>query len=895
MVKRVIVSLVLIWGLSAIVFLLNNRTGSAVAGSYGIDAEKDGPIYGDPLGLARVAVLESELHQMDVRSDHPRIFLTKDNLQEIRDRCLEYDHPSWEWIKTSASQGNMVHAAFAYLITGNQSYLNTALTKMKQVTTKEYQCEVDHGGHDSFGQGAYLTPSTEVIELAVAFDLVFDALSQADKNDFIAYIARNACLDQWNYRGTTLKDLPFADRIDEEASLMDELKIGKVTGEVWHGDAMAYGAQDRIPSIVLAGHYTGAEELYLAQWDYDSKWGDSFRYFAYASDGIQANGYSWAGMVEWALYLKNATGVNVLDDPRWPFFPNMGLYFLYESDLAAKREIDHYGQGHVPVQAYEGPGSPFSPLRTDVYSAAVGNNPYHYWLLDQIGAYYEITYFADDNLYPLVETAIYNPTVTPKNPTTATWEELPTSMLFGGTGQVTMRTDWTGDSAVAIVRSGPTLNISSHGGEFVGNFALYRKGVLSPEAGSWWNGFIEMSMDGRNNIFVGPEEYGSEYGLRHGADGIQARVTFSYGMPYRDTPLIHDEIAWQGRIAAYEASPDYTYSLVDVNEDAYNTATTELDRNFVFIPKGSKAYYVIFDRVESQTPQPKHFRMWLVSVPEISGNKVSVEVPGHIETYDGDYLKANNAFNTAAVYLKSLLPQARNIRWIGGDDYEWYFQAEDTNYIPYYGEDMRLYAQEFMGAPPGQQPNWRELGFGRVDISPAQTNKRDLFLNVLYMGDANETMAPVELKTSAGGGSMYGAYIKDSSEPWFVLFSSQKTTVDRVSYTLDGNNTVQQLICDLPVNSDVQILVNGQVLKNGQTSSEGTLYFTHNPNGSSAYEVVVGDPLDREDINHDGKIDYLDVELAVSVVLGFKSDPADVNGDGLVNARDIQQIINAIQ
>jgi len=53
-----------------------------------------------------------------------------------------------------------------------------------------------------------------------------------------------------------------------------------------------------------------------------------------------------------------------------------------------------------------------------------------------------------------------------------------------------------------------------------------------------------------------------------------------------------------------------------------------------------------------------------------------------------------------------------------------------------------------------------------------------------------------------------------------------------------------------------------------------------------------------EDINQDGQVDVLDVQLVVNVFLGSQTNPevvarADVNGDGAVNVLDVQAIVNA--
>ena len=56
-------------------------------------------------------------------------------------------------------------------------------------------------------------------------------------------------------------------------------------------------------------------------------------------------------------------------------------------------------------------------------------------------------------------------------------------------------------------------------------------------------------------------------------------------------------------------------------------------------------------------------------------------------------------------------------------------------------------------------------------------------------------------------------------------------------------------------------------------------------------------PLDiAEDLNRDGKVDVLDLQLCVNVYLGVETDPtvverADVNEDDVVDISDVEQVI----
>jgi len=66
--------------------------------------------------------------------------------------------------------------------------------------------------------------------------------------------------------------------------------------------------------------------------------------------------------------------------------------------------------------------------------------------------------------------------------------------------------------------------------------------------------------------------------------------------------------------------------------------------------------------------------------------------------------------------------------------------------------------------------------------------------------------------------------------------------------------------------------------------------------GIAVFDFPEGPPPNPYDINGDGFVNAVDVQLVINAALGIAIDPAytaDVNGDGSVNAVDVQQVINA--
>jgi hypothetical protein len=76
---------------------------------------------------------------------------------------------------------------------------------------------------------------------------------------------------------------------------------------------------------------------------------------------------------------------------------------------------------------------------------------------------------------------------------------------------------------------------------------------------------------------------------------------------------------------------------------------------------------------------------------------------------------------------------------------------------------------------------------------------------------------------------------------------------------------------------------------------------TCTPSGCNSQSRCVSSPIctanvDQSDINQDGVVDSLDVQLCVNVVLGVETDPtlvqaADINHDNVVDLTDLNIII----
>lgn len=190
-------------------------------------------------------------------------------------------------------------------------------------------------------------------------------------------------------------------------------------------------------------------------------------------------------------------------------------------------------------------------------------------------------------------------------------------------------------------------------------------------------------------------------------------------------------------------NPDWSYLKGDISY-AYSDKVSGYERSFMFLNlKNSDvpAAMVVFDRVESSDANFK--KTWLLHTknePQITGTRAVAEVD-------------DNGYN-GRLTLDSLLPLSDNLNIdviCGGEGDAW------VNGNNYYADviDGRI----------------NEGGGSRIELSPKNSQKEDLFLNVIQVGDADNNVTydvtPIDSTTHTG------AVIADR----VVLFGKQKERI----------------------------------------------------------------------------------------------------------------------
>jgi hypothetical protein len=157
---------------------------------------------------------------------------------------------------------------------------------------------------------------------------------------------------------------------------------------------------------------------------------------------------------------------------------------------------------------------------------------------------------------------------------------------------------------------------------------------------------------------------------------------------------------------------------------------------------------------------------------------------------------------------------------------------------------------------------------------------------VLILGDAIFAQWP----SNAGPPRRWNSFNNDS--PNMILLSVDPVAIDSVMYDYFEREGSPMSGSDDYLRSAAQ---------------EGLGVFEHwnNPQDKE-YSVIDYVHLDldqpsfeKEDLNQDGNVDVLDLQLCMNVFLGVETDPtvverADVNEDGQVDSEDIRQILELI-
>ena len=265
------------------------------------------------------------------------------------------------------------------------------------------------------------------------------------------------------------------------------------------------------------------------------------------------------------------------------------------------------------------------------------------------------------------------------------------------------------------------LWLGNHIHRNAGSFQIYYKGILASESGAY------MSYgDTHDNTYNKASVAHNTLSITSQANPTGVQRTPNNNVVYNTIDDLKADLAdcTTGEVIGQEFGPDtytpeYTYLAGDIAA-AYDENVQEAVRSMLFLPMEDETHpaaFVVFDRITTaEANSKKSFLLHMQSKPTISGNVTTITNTD--ENYNG------------MLTNQTLLPANATIEAIGGKGKE--FMVGDVNYEP----STRLSMENM------------EAGWGRVEISTITeaANQTDYFLNVMYVNDADQTLALEEAK-----------------------------------------------------------------------------------------------------------------------------------------------------
>lgn len=399
----------------------------------------------------------------------------------------------------------------------------------------------------------------------------------------------------------------------------------------------------------------------------------------------------------------------------------------------------------------------------------------------------------------------YNPEITTKS-----INSLPLVRYFGFPhSRITARTSWQNglDSKTAIADFN-LKNIYNDNGTHldVGSFQIYYKGALALDAGNYegkdsrwgkkphFNYYMRTVSHNAMLVYNENEKIPKFWWTTVINDGGQRipNMTETLAQLKGEDNILSEEISCD--IGPDESNPDYAYIKTDLTK-AYTEKVSAYDRSFVYLNLFDEDYpmaVIVYDNLTSSDKSYK--KSWLlhsIEEPEIEDNVTTIK-------------RTENGYNGKLVNT-TFLPEKDNINIekIGGEGYEAWVDGVNYHNRPF---------DRYDGAEPG---NWR------IEISPETEAENDVFINAMYVTDAdNEKKLEVKKRDM---GNFVGVEIKDRV---VLLSKNSQLCSDEINISIEGNKSDNFYYLVTDVSAGLwKIEGEGKAIYAEALEGENTLYF----------------------------------------------------------------------
>jgi heparin/heparan-sulfate lyase len=485
---------------------------------------------------------------------------------------------------------------------------------------------------------------------------------------------------------------------------------------------------------------------------------------------------TWAPLAMMAELRRTATG----SDPasRWSVFRNMGTTYLYKvlpDGSCARDDDDEF---------------PHLDSRDNVvlgYAVHRFKDPYAAWLLTQRA------WLPAEWANPVLEFLWKDAAVVPRDPASTTESELPRHRLFRGIGHLVMRDGWGEDATWIQLACGPYF--AKHDHLDAAHVVVYRKGYLAIDAGAdytdtesphYLNHYRRTVAHNTMLVYRPGETFFWGENLWPAAnDGGQRMDSSRFWNSVRsleDWGRTRD--LWDRcRLSSTVAEPSYRYARADATRAYDPTKLEGFTRELVHLRQPN--LLVVLDRVGAK--DAAYRKAWLlhgVSEPRVQAPSAGAGI-GHGGTDYGEASLVTFEDGGGRLRVHPLLPRRRHVIVRGGPGFEFWTPGDEHGGAWGSGQNWPLDPPE--GGPLPEDPYLKKMwqtfwegierlspsnrravvpGAWRMEVSPAEEAKDDVFLNVLEIGDRDAK--PARRMEAVEGHALAGVAVEGEA---VVLFA----------------------------------------------------------------------------------------------------------------------------
>jgi hypothetical protein len=418
-------------------------------------------------------------------------------------------------------------------------------------------------------------------------------------------------------------------------------------------------------------------------------------------------------------------------------------------------------------------------------------DPYAAWMLRKSGWPSTSSWYI-----PILKFLWDDPLVPPRDPALASEVELPRQHLFRGVGDLVMRDGWGPDSTWIEFTAGPYLAKHQHLDQ--NQFTIFHRGYLAidsaadytdTESPNYLNYYRRTIAHNTMLVYKPGEPFFWAENLWPAAnDGGQRMDSSRYWNTIRsveDWERTRD--LWDlARTEITDYVPgEFQYARGNATH-AYNSSKLDLfTRDLLYLPR--KNLLLVFDHVRSNDPSYK--KVWLLH--GVNEPAVEAKVPGRDAAHGGTSYSDAERFTFedggGRLLVHPLLPREREVVKRGGPGWEFWTPGDEFGGA--WGTGKNWPIEDAKGGPLPSDPYLKKMwltfwgedlnhilpsnmlhvvpGAWRIEISPANPAKDDLFLNVLEIGNKGDAK---NLRVEpADGSNLTGAAIDAGT---LVLFGT---------------------------------------------------------------------------------------------------------------------------